>query len=271
MGDEWAYERDGRMWPRLTRILDIIRNPGLDEWRHRLGDVEADRVATKAAKIGTAVHKAIMAVLMGRKPPKLTGERLRAFEAWQRWHAAQVDFRPSRMEQTLFGYPPMEYAGTPDCIEDGIVSGRNRLSEWKCSGSVSETWWIQLHAQAGLAWPTAHGPYEGRAVGTHICRNLHGARDGGSCDVCRAVEPFPPITLRVVRIDPFLGLVEERERQFDPRVLATFLKLADVYRAWFFEPELQRRMDKHELIAAKSGGNDDEAVTAAKGDDDDDD
>ncbi len=245
MSDAWAYERDGRLWPRLTRVLDIIKSPGLDDWRRRVGGDEADRVATKAAKIGTAVHRAIMAALQGRKPPKLTGERLRAFEAWQRWHAAQMGFVPSRLETTMFGQPPFNFAGTPDCIEDGAVGGVCRVTEWKVTGSIETGHWIQAAAQAALAWPGMVAEYIREPM----------TMDNG-------------IALRVVRIDPFLGMVEERERAFDPRVLATFMHLVEVYRDWYFAPRLQAEMEKFELIAAKSGGHDDEALVAI-GDDDD--
>lgn len=269
--DDWCYPHNGSLYPRVTRMLEIIRNPGLESWRGRVGDAEADRVASKAAKLGQRCHRAILATLTGKKVKVPAGEVGRVFETWRRWYDAQVDFRPSRVEQRLFGEAPFNYAGTSDCIEDGIVGGRNRITDWKFTGQISAAHWIQLHAYVPLAWPelararlaafdSAFGggsapqsPHPSAPTDTDLASIAAGYSSPASPPwppVVPAVDPLA-IRLRIVRIDPFLGLFEEQERAFDVRVLATFMKLADVYRAWFFAPRIQAEQGKFELIAEK--------------------
>jgi len=50
------YEVDGKMYPRVTTILNIIHRPELERWRGKRGNVEADRIRDDMAEIGTSLH-----------------------------------------------------------------------------------------------------------------------------------------------------------------------------------------------------------------------
>ncbi len=51
-----TYHLDGVRLPSVTGILGIINEPGLNVWRGRVGNDEADRVMHAAADFGTRVH-----------------------------------------------------------------------------------------------------------------------------------------------------------------------------------------------------------------------
>ncbi len=53
-----TYHLDGVRLPSVTGILGIINEPGLNAWRGRVGNEEADRVMHASADFGTRVHAA---------------------------------------------------------------------------------------------------------------------------------------------------------------------------------------------------------------------
>ena len=50
------YDIDGKKYPRVTTILNIIHRPELERWRGELGNVEANRIRDDMAQIGTSLH-----------------------------------------------------------------------------------------------------------------------------------------------------------------------------------------------------------------------
>lgn len=50
------YTIDGKEYPRLSVVTSQHVNVGLEEWRKRVGEEEAERVANEAAEYGTRVH-----------------------------------------------------------------------------------------------------------------------------------------------------------------------------------------------------------------------
>ena len=47
--------------PSVTTILGTLPHPGLDEWRERVGEEEADRIRDEAARIGDCMHNRLEA------------------------------------------------------------------------------------------------------------------------------------------------------------------------------------------------------------------
>ena len=54
-------DSDGNEIPSVTTVLDNLsdKKSSLDQWRNRVGDIEADRVMKEATDIGTMVHLAL--------------------------------------------------------------------------------------------------------------------------------------------------------------------------------------------------------------------
>jgi len=50
---------DGTTFPSVTTVLKELPSKGLDAWRKRLGDKEADKVSKRASDRGSALHKAV--------------------------------------------------------------------------------------------------------------------------------------------------------------------------------------------------------------------
>ena len=54
-GSREYYTEDGAA-ASVTTILSTLPHEGLDEWRERVGDEEADRISLEATIIGSAMH-----------------------------------------------------------------------------------------------------------------------------------------------------------------------------------------------------------------------
>lgn len=188
------YEIDGRKYTRVTRILETVRNPGLEQWRGRVGNTEANRKAKEANATGTAVHEAIERALKTGflEPVKDSAEPeykncIRAFKEWQ--GTRQVV--PLHLEKRVWSRHG--FAGTVDLIEEGIIT------DWKTSGRISDSYWLQLNAYADLV---------------RECLNL---------DIKK---------IRVVRLDKNLGTFEEVVRDVEPNLQTAFLNLFYFHRTW---------------------------------------
>lgn len=51
------YTPDGNAYPSVTTVLGSMKKDGIDQWRKRVGDEEADKIMRQAATRGTAVHQ----------------------------------------------------------------------------------------------------------------------------------------------------------------------------------------------------------------------
>jgi genome maintenance exonuclease 1 len=59
---------DGKNYPSITTILGKFGKEGLDKWRERVGDAEADRIGRVAALRGQRLHEAVESYLNGIEP-----------------------------------------------------------------------------------------------------------------------------------------------------------------------------------------------------------
>lgn len=190
------YTIDGKEFPSVTTLLDVLDKPGLMYWAANmekrametalldvltsdgardpdwvLGQM-ADRLTKakaflrekdKAATIGTAAHAWIEWETRRRLGEKVAAEpvipdpALVAVEAWKEW-AASVDFTPLCAERTVYCMG-CGYAGTLDWIAK--VRGVVTLGDYKTSKAVYPESYLQniayRHAAATLGLDTAAG------------------------------------------------------------------------------------------------------------------
>lgn len=137
------YERDGRKYLRVTRVLDYFQPTELVEWKLRVGKREASRVSTIALKSGTAVHEAVEAILNGGVPKKTDSvEVMAATRAFLDWSESYLlDKTGVRQEVTQFCERRM-IAGTYDLL----VPSMDTLVDLKTSKRISSTYFLQLGA-----------------------------------------------------------------------------------------------------------------------------
>jgi hypothetical protein len=141
------YEKDGLYFPRVTHVLSSLGKPGLDRWRGRIGNYEADRIATEAKDLGTAFHAVAADIGRGAhtqrgwSPPDHFRTMAFAYIDWLHRYVSDVLL----VEHTTYNEEP-RYGGTLDLL--GRLRGDTALCifDVKTSSQPSSDWPLQLSA-----------------------------------------------------------------------------------------------------------------------------
>ena len=198
-------DHDGLRYPRVSRILSIMRDPGLE----KAGQIteEADERSAKARSIGTKLHQMIQQDLERQTvkvDPKMSFELRSCWDGYQRWK--QERCKPfgdnHQIEQRLFHVATPRYTCQPDLAEWNMTDRILRVTEWKTSLRIKDLYWIQMTTAVPML-----------LLATDLSQWT--------------------IQLRVVRFDKALGDYEEQVRALNPLDIDTFRYLASVYWAWY--------------------------------------
>lgn len=140
--DSEYYEKDGKKYDRVTKIINYFQVPEISEWRARVGNKAANLVLKKTGVFGTMIDAAIRDNWKNPKVDKKSAESKMAISAWNSWLS---DYSPTdiKFPETLFSDRLM-VAGTPDFKIKKIIY------DIKCSSSVKPVYFAQLGAYAHL-------------------------------------------------------------------------------------------------------------------------
>jgi hypothetical protein len=182
------YTIDGRKFPSVTSILNVLNKPQLVNWAARItrdfikqeffalrradslkdldlddllakSAVEHDRVRNAAAEYGIAVHSSIASYVGNKSDIDRNDPVIIAFRKWQ----DSALFEPIASEKLVFSREH-GFAGTADLI--GSINGRLALLDIKTGRGVYPEYQLQLAAYA-VAWGEMTGHFP------EVCMNLH--------------------------------------------------------------------------------------------------
>ena len=159
-----VYQTPSGTTPSVTTILSKTKDQtGLNEWRKRVGEQEAQRIMTEAAGVGTALHNNLERFLAGdtRQP----GNNLVHVQANK---MADVIIENGlsgvdevwAIEQGLY-YPEM-YSGTTDLC--GVYKGNPAIMDFKQTNKPKKKEWVDDYYLQLAAYATAHN----KVYGTNI-------------------------------------------------------------------------------------------------------
>ena len=152
-------DSNGNPVPSVTTVLSSTSNAseGIDRWRQRVGDLEADRIIKQSTDIGTAVHEALESYLKK--------------EQWDEFDISIQDQNTSRLITKKFISDGLNsineiwglevglildglYAGTADCV--GLVNGVPSIIDFKTAKKIKKREWIEDYFLQGCAYANAH-------------------------------------------------------------------------------------------------------------------
>ena len=188
-----AYRLDGQPLPRVSDILAVINKPGLNAWRARVGNEEADRISQAAAGLGTRIHAACESLArellvdgVGLRADAIAEELQPYLDVYERFLAEQV-VEVLSVEQRVY-HEAHRYAGTIDLLAR-LRDGRVCVLDIKTGKTVDGTTHpLQLAAYA-TALESMGQPVDGRYV-LHLPANKPGTlvrydfSDGEKYDPC---------------------------------------------------------------------------------------
>ena len=159
-----VYETPSGTTPSVTTILSKTKDQtGLNEWKKRVGEQEAQRIVTEAAGVGTALHNNLEKFLAGEK--RVPGNNLVHVQANKMADIiiengiADVD-EVWGIEQGLY-YPEM-YSGTTDLC--GVYKGQPSIMDFKQPNKPKKKEWVDDYYLQMAAYATAHN----KVYGTNI-------------------------------------------------------------------------------------------------------
>ena len=144
--------------PSVTTVLNNIsdKKTSLDQWRNRVGDVEADRVMKEATDIGSMVHLSLENYLndiddniftddsLGNMAKKMSEKLISdALVNISNVYGLEVHLVLDKL-----------YAGTADCV--GVIDGMDTIIDFKTSKRIKKKEWIDDYFLQGCAYANAH-------------------------------------------------------------------------------------------------------------------
>ena len=147
---------DGRSVPSVTTVLSATKDmTHLNAWKKRVGEQEAQRIATESANIGTVMHKSLEKHVKGeqRKP----GSNLIQQKAHKMANVI-IDngltgvSEVSGSEVALY-YPEL-YAGTTDLV--GVYKGAPAIMDFKQARKLKKKEWVEDYFLQLVAYAEAH-------------------------------------------------------------------------------------------------------------------
>jgi len=147
---------DGRTVPSVTTILSQTKDmTHLNAWKKRVGEQEAQRIATESANIGTVMHRSLERHVKGEA--RVPGSNL----IQQQAHAmANVIIENGLKDVSeVWGseinlYYPELYAGTTDLI--GVYKDKPAIMDFKQARKLKKAEWVQDYYLQLVAYAEAH-------------------------------------------------------------------------------------------------------------------
>lgn len=141
------YTIDGKLYPRVTHVLNIMDKPGLARWRGRVGNTEADRVSSEGASIGTEFHEIVADInrgahkVRGWSPPSRFRDMAFTYIDWLHKEIGQI----LEVEKLVIS-EENQFAGTLDFVAYFRGDDLPSVIDIKTSNSPSADWPLQLSA-----------------------------------------------------------------------------------------------------------------------------
>jgi len=147
---------DGRTVPSVTTILSQTKDmTHLNAWKKRVGEQEAQRIATESANIGTVMHRSLERHVKGEA--RVPGSNL----IQQQAHGmADVIIENGLKDVSeVWGseinlYYPELYAGTTDLV--GVYKGEPAILDFKQARKLKKAEWVEDYYLQLAAYINAH-------------------------------------------------------------------------------------------------------------------
>ena len=147
---------DGRSVPSVTTVLSATKDmTHLNAWKKRVGEQEAQRIATESANIGTVMHKSLEKHVKGeqRKP----GSNLIQQKAHKMANVS-IDNGLTGVSEVWGSevslYYPELYAGTTDLV--GVYKGAPAIMDFKQARKLKKKEWVEDYFLQLVAYAEAH-------------------------------------------------------------------------------------------------------------------
>jgi len=174
-----VYSAKGEKLPSVTTILGQTRSKekeeSLSRWRHKVGEIEADKIRDNAAARGTIMHRILEGYIKGEVHMDLTDIGQEAGVMAQ--NLIDSGFKDSIDEvwgMEMMMYYPGLYAGACDIA--GVYEGVEAIMDFKQSNKFKKREWIDDYFIQTAAYAVAHNYVYGSNIQSGVI--LISVKDG---------------------------------------------------------------------------------------------
>ena len=174
-----VYSAKGEKLPSVTTILGQTRSKekeeSLSRWRHKVGEIEADKIRDNAAARGTIMHRILEGYIKGEGHMDLTDIGQEAGVMAQ--NLIDSGFKDSIDEvwgMEMIMYYPGLYAGACDIA--GVYEGVEAIMDFKQSNKFKKREWIDDYFIQTAAYAVAHNYVYGSNIQSGVI--LISVKDG---------------------------------------------------------------------------------------------
>ena len=122
----------GKKYPSVTTVTGLLKKDIINEWRKRVGDEEANKISSKAAKRGTRIHTLCEKYLLNEE----VSAEMFDNEMWNSMRPLLDDIDDIyALEQPLYS-DHLQVAGTVDCI--ARYKGKLSVIDFKSSKRIKQ-------------------------------------------------------------------------------------------------------------------------------------
>jgi hypothetical protein len=159
-------DSNNELVPSVTTVLSRTSSSksGIDQWRQKVGDLEADRVIKQSTDIGTAVHEAIENYLNDNEWDNFDEEtdQIMAKNITYKFISDGLKGIDQVWGLEVGLILDKLYAGTADCV--GVYNGVPTLIDFKTAKKIKKREWIEDYFLQGCAYANAHNVMFGTSI-----------------------------------------------------------------------------------------------------------
>jgi len=149
-GGRYYVTPTGEKHPSITTVLSILSKKAIMEWRKRVGEEEANKISTQAARRGTNVHQMCEDYLnnkpyINEKTMPVDKQMFATLKPFLDSHINNIHTQEATLYSDYLGV-----AGRVDCIAE--FDGRLSVIDFKTSRKLKKKEWISNYFQQASAY-----------------------------------------------------------------------------------------------------------------------
>ena len=140
-GKRYYIVDDDIKYPSITTVMSTLQSKvkGLTDWRNKVGEKEANKISTQAARKGTVVHEIIEQYLDNKLDERrLNPIAVESFRNIQPWLDKYVN--DIYMQEASLWSQHLKVAGRVDCV--GHFDGKPAIIDFKTARKPKKKEWI---------------------------------------------------------------------------------------------------------------------------------
>lgn len=151
---------DGKLYPSVTTVMSILGKEAIIAWRKRVGDAEANKISSKAARRGTNMHTVCENYLHNKPIEGVMPDTYALFKSIQPYIDKYIN-NVYAIEAPLYSHT-LQVGGRVDCVAE--FDGKMAIVDYKTSSRRKEEGMIQNYFMQCAAYAVMFEERTGIAV-----------------------------------------------------------------------------------------------------------